>query len=133
MQSRITFISLLCALSGSYSTSQSQFRAQFAGKVAVVFSWHVGIENSDVRWGSRLVGNAGNMFAVAVKSVNEAHPELPIYLFTNGHVADLNTASRIEIIQTDLMEEAGLYELYNKHKDMKIGFGTKAQSVITGI
>ena len=103
---------------------------------AVVFSWHVGNSVSDVRWGDDVVGgNNGNLFKAAVNSVRETHPDLPIYLFTNGRVIDseiLDTPN-FHLVRVDLAEEAGLTDLLSGlAADAKVGFVTKLQSILTG-
>lgn len=101
--------------------------------VAVVFSWQVGNPDSDVRWGSRQVGNAGDMFKVAVKSIYETHPGMPIYLFSNGDLNDPEVRGMLtQVIDVDLMAAAGLDRLYAINGDDKLGFGTKPQAILTG-
>lgn len=100
---------------------------------AVVFSWHVGNAISDTRWGHSAVGGEGNLFKMAVQSVRDTHPDMPIYLFTNGVVTDAQTEKAITVIKVDLAKEAGLDALLNApNADAKVGFGTKLQAVRTG-
>lgn len=100
---------------------------------AVVFSWHVGNAESDVRWGDDAVGGRGNLFKAAVLSVRQTHPDMPIYLFTNGAVLDEDTRNSITLVRVDLAREAGLNALLSApNADAKVGFGTKLQSILTG-
>ena len=99
----------------------------------MVFSWHVGNAKSDVRWGDDAVGGTGNLFKAAVLSVRETHPDMPIYLFTNGVVLDEDTRRAITVVRVDLAREAGLdAQLRGPDADAKVGFGTKLQSILTG-
>jgi hypothetical protein len=101
--------------------------------VAVAFSWQVGRPGTDVRWGYREVGGEGNMFKVAVKSIYETHPGMPIYLFTNGDLQDPEVHAMLtRVVRVDLMAAAGLDKLYAISGDDKLGFGTKPQSILTG-
>lgn len=75
----------------------------------------------------------GFEFDVAVLSCFEAHPEIPIYLFTNAKLLDRKTHSMIHrVYKVDLLKESGLDELYKATGDAKFGFGTKAYSVVYG-
>ncbi len=75
----------------------------------------------------------GDEFKVAVKSCYDAHPEIPMYLFTNVEYLDADIQSMLHrIYKVDLMLESGLDKLYASTGDSKFGFGTKAYSVISG-
>lgn len=104
------------------------------GDKCIVFSWQ-SITNvkSDGRWGRSTVGT-GNEFRVAVKSIRDSHPSLPIFLFTNIQASNIDADIRknITVVEVDLMSEANLYDLLHSTKDSKVGFGTKPQSLITG-
>eukprot|EP00607_Mallomonas_marina_P009850 CAMPEP_0182419372 /NCGR_PEP_ID=MMETSP1167-20130531/3834_1 /TAXON_ID=2988 /ORGANISM="Mallomonas Sp, Strain CCMP3275" /LENGTH=572 /DNA_ID=CAMNT_0024594261 /DNA_START=114 /DNA_END=1832 /DNA_ORIENTATION=- len=98
---------------------------------AVVFSWHVSARKNDHRWGSASIGN-GNEFKVAVLSLKNSHPDLPVYVFTNAREIDPEIRQHVQIVNVDLMVEAGLDKILEEDGDNKIGFGTKAMSLIYG-
>lgn len=89
--------------------------------------------NFDHRFHSSKIGK-GYEFQVAVKSFHDAHPEIPIYLFTNvPHTVPPSTRKLIyRVYDVDLMKEAGLDKLYKETNDQKYGFGIKPQALITG-
>lgn len=87
----------------------------------------------DQRFGITDTVGEGNEFNVAVKSVHDAHPELPIYLITNAKYLDSETMKLIyRIYNVDLLKESGLDKLYEQTGDTKFGFGTKAYSILAG-
>jgi len=102
----------------------------------IVFSWHsrpskIG-EMIDPRWQHDTIGS-GNEFRVAVLSCKNAHPEIPIYLFTNVPSIDPDIRKNIHrAYQVDLLKESGFEELIRRTGDPKFGFISKAQSLITG-
>ena len=59
----------------------------------IVYSWHVLDSRSDYRWGLATVG-AGNEFYASVLSVHRAHPNIPIYLFTNAKDKDIDARAK---------------------------------------
>ena len=90
------------------------------------------LRGQDDRFVSTTVGN-GNEFKVAVLSCHAAHPELPMYLLTNVRYLDpVIRALLHKVFEVDLMSDSGLDEVYGATGDNKFGFGTKAQSLITG-
>lgn len=102
----------------------------------IVFSWHSQAESNtklnDVRWEYKRIG-AGNEFRVAVLSCKEAHPEIPIYLFTNLKTIDPDIRANIfRVYYVDLLKDAKLDEVIERTGDTKFGFATKAQSLLTG-
>jgi hypothetical protein len=108
-----------------------------SGPHAVVFAWHAapsGGSSSSSRSGSYEVGGRNNMFRVAVRSVKDAHPQLPIFVFTNGIVSDPDTRSRVTIITVDLLKESGLDELLRGRGDKAAAVreGVKIQALLTG-
>lgn len=87
----------------------------------------------DSRFGVINTVGKGNEFNIAVRSCYEAHPEIPIYLFTNAQYLHPDTLSMLHAVyEVNLMVESGLDELYQATQDPKFGFGTKAYSVVTG-
>jgi len=100
---------------------------------AIVFSWHsVGREVNDVRWDSPTVGR-GNEFKVAVLSCKEAHPDIPIYFFTNVKSYDATIRPNLHrAYQVDLLKESKVDKIIEATGDSKFGFISKAQSLLTG-
>jgi hypothetical protein len=94
-------IVLLSALSLVLSsTHDNTAKAQLRLNIAVVYSWHVGKAGSDVRWGDYEVGGGdGAMFASSVRSVKETHPDLPIFLFTNGNVSREEVKRDVTVVE----------------------------------
>lgn len=81
----------------------------------------------------------GLEFFVAVRSIRDQYPEIPIYLFTNVNVTSLSLTSwqqeileQIVVIEIDLLEEAHLTSLYRQNRDDKLVFGTKPQALLSG-
>ena len=99
-----------------------------------MFSWHVGNAVTDTRWGDDVVGGKkGNLFKAAVFSVKDTHPNMPIYLFTNGKIFDEYLLSVLTIVEVDLAKHAGFDRMHSNYQaDAKLGFGTKLQAVLTG-
>ena len=84
------------------------------------------------RWGSDQIGH-GNEFKVALLGLRDAHPEIPIYLFTNIKIIpnDIKTLiTRTYVI--DLLEEGGINDIIQQTGDVKFGFACKAQALISG-
>ena len=103
--------------------------------MAVVFSWHRNTKLGDARWqGGRQSVGVGNEFKVAVLSVKEALPTVPIYIFTNVPKSEIDRdiVKLVTVVRVDLFATAGLDELMNIKKYERIGFGTKPQSLIYG-
>eukprot|EP01041_Mallomonas_annulata_P008439 gene8439-17401_t len=103
---------------------------------AIVFSWHTKTHTSgptnDPRWDHSKIGS-GNEFRVAVLSCKNAHPEIPIYLFTNVKHIDKDIRDMLHrVYYVDLMKESGVDVLIKKTGDTKFGFISKAQSMLTG-
>lgn len=103
--------------------------------MAVVFSWHRNTKLGDARWqGGRQSVGVDNEFKVAVLSVKEALPTVPIYIFTNVPKSEIDrdVVKLVTVVRVDLFATAGLDELMNIKKYERIGFGTKPQSLIYG-
>lgn len=84
------------------------------------------------RWGSKAIGY-GNEFKIAAMGLKKAHPDIPIVLMTNidGIPEELRSlVDRYYVL--DLLQEAGLDKVVKKTQDLKFGFATKAQSLISG-
>lgn len=85
-----------------------------------------------IRWSSGHIGHK-NEFKVALLGLREAHPDIPIYLFTNIENVEPDISSLIDVIHVvDLLKEGGLDKIVKETGDLKFGFATKAQSLITG-
>lgn len=84
------------------------------------------------RWGSDHIGH-GNEFKVALLGLRDAHPEIPIYLFTNIKIIPRDIKKLITHVHViDLLEEGGINEIILQTGDVKFGFACKAQALISG-
>lgn len=89
-------------------------------------------EDWDHRFDIPQIGE-GNEFNIAVLSCYQHHPDIPIYLFTNAKYINRRTRQMIyRIFEVDLLVESELDRNVKYIGDAKFGFGTKAQSVVTG-
>ena len=84
------------------------------------------------RWGSDRIGH-GNEFKVALWGLREAHPNIPIFLFTNMKQQPRDIEKLIDHIYViDLLAENGVDDIIRETGDVKFGFAAKAQALITG-
>lgn len=84
------------------------------------------------RWSSGHIGHK-NEFKVALLGLKEAHSDIPIHLFTNIEDVDKDIRQHIDAVHVvDLLKEGGLDTIVKETGDLKFGFATKAQSLITG-